>query len=358
MGLQAAVLDVYDDKGALLRQFFTDPGQLPDIVKTASPVRDDAPDSTFALVGREGDGPLLRKFPTHDAGNTVLSLLYFGETHEKLGQDLRIVAAAELELACGHYGLPVPALVAHIADHLVGDYVAPVQEGEKVASEDEYALQTDDGPRYPLRSAKDVSTADSYFQRHHKRFRPQDRHAFATKVASVAARFGLPLSDILQESAGDDWNDDACEYIEARRQVMLREEARPEAFKALDKLASAVGIGDKVDFVEALDSFDRHTRLNRYYDRFFPDAYGSTFGKVAEGAEIAKPTWRIGEVSVSQDELKLLSTHSRGIGQFREHFGEAAAAQFVKDPLAVFESMPAPSKKIIARLAGSLSDFQ
>ena len=75
------VLDVFDDEGALLKETFGY-DELPTQMKTANlnTEHDD-----WALV-LEVEGTEFKKFACNDAGNTAVSLLYFLNNYEVIGE--------------------------------------------------------------------------------------------------------------------------------------------------------------------------------------------------------------------------------------------------------------------------------
>lgn len=114
MKTAGVVLDFYDDMaGTLLKESFPTPDSLPEIVKTAhilsAEERDVLRDDAFALV-LVNEGKTLRKFACVDAGNTLLSALYFTENMDSLPVEAQKVAAANIIAACHEFGLPLRSL--------------------------------------------------------------------------------------------------------------------------------------------------------------------------------------------------------------------------------------------------------
>lgn len=117
--LSGLVLDIYDDKDAdVLRSIWGTAEELPDLVKQAQKVTPElearVPDHLYALVMHDGD-VTLRKFACIDAGNTALSVEYFLKTGHKLPAEAQKVAAANLQTACGWYGIEPPEQLEKVA---------------------------------------------------------------------------------------------------------------------------------------------------------------------------------------------------------------------------------------------------
>jgi len=114
------VLDVYDDpKGEVLRGIFPTEESLPALIKEASHITPELhaqlPDDAFALVLQNNGETTLRKYACVDGGNTALNVEYFIKTAHKLPTEAQKVAAQNLIVACGWYGLEPPEELQKIA---------------------------------------------------------------------------------------------------------------------------------------------------------------------------------------------------------------------------------------------------
>lgn len=111
------VLDLYDNPQDL-KTIFTSVDVIPDSVKIAHRLSSDElaslPDDAFALV-LLNDGDRLRKFACIDEGNTILNLGYFFLHGHKLPDEAQKTAAANLQVACGWYGIEVPEDLEKVA---------------------------------------------------------------------------------------------------------------------------------------------------------------------------------------------------------------------------------------------------
>lgn len=368
----AEILDFYDDQGALLRTLVEGPDDIPDFVKTASKVGHDSDNQLYALVLID-DGQVLRKYATADRGNTWLSTLYFALTRDRLPEEAQKVAAANLLEACEHFDIAAPDLLWEYSEgpcdsntvDVTGrrpvTKVASVQESEK--EEVDYAIERADGSKYyPLRDAAETRTAMDYFERNAGEFVPRERREFAVKVAKKAAEGALPLTQKVAAYSGSGWNPEVESHITARG-VFLRDAGAPLPAQAkLVKLARERANLDPEDFAATLEVFDREFGLDALWDRDLADPwyavtgdYPASFDKVAKGSIPSPATYQVGEVTVTEGELRGLA--QRGLNTLRSHFGGEFASEFLAEPLKVFESMPLPQRKFLARLATTHSDF-
>ncbi len=114
MSFEHTNLDFYDDGGALLKETFSSRASLPDFIKSAAVLGDDAAANQYALVLIE-DGRSLKKFATADAGNTFISAVYFAKNRHALPIEAQKVAAANLREAMLHFQIDVPGSLQKIA---------------------------------------------------------------------------------------------------------------------------------------------------------------------------------------------------------------------------------------------------
>lgn len=361
----ATVLDFYDDRGLLLRELVDDPGLIPDFVKTAEQVDQGAHPELFALVLQE-EGRAHKKYSTADAGNTWLSTLYFYETHDRLPEEAQKVAAARLVEACEHYHIEVPDFLyevigsiageipdSHIVD--VGGKAPPMQKVSHLEKEEVlYAIERSDGSKYyPLTDAKSVKTASEYFSTNHRSMVPRERREFAVKVASLAERGALPVSEAVKDYAGQEYSPHLKGHLATRYLHLTHSEAAPEVREKLVKVASLRQKVEPEDFAQALENFDRESGLDALWDREVPDPWYSTFAteKLAKGALPETQSFEVGVDRVTETELRHLA--SSGKRTVAAHFDSAIANAFEKDPIGVFKSMPLPQKRVMARMAAS-----
>jgi hypothetical protein len=110
MKTAGVVFDFYDDpNGSLLKQAFPTADVLPEAVKTAHILtpeeREVLRDEAYALVA-VNEGKVLRKFACVDAGNTLLSMLYFEKNASLLPEEARAAVAARLLQEAEAFKLP------------------------------------------------------------------------------------------------------------------------------------------------------------------------------------------------------------------------------------------------------------
>lgn len=362
MNIRFGTLDFYDDRGAILKKAVPSAADLPDFVKTASSVGEDDHSNQFALVMIDPDGNVHRKFATADKGNTWLSALYFGVTHDQLPAEAQKVAAANLVMACEAYDLEVPAAVLELSGddpptgnmvYISGDAKPPAKTVmQKAASET--ALPG----RYPLDSAADVQTAQAYFKENERALTPKQRHEYAVKTASAAKKVGLPVAPEIEKHASEKFSPLLQGHLDVRHHHLVEHGTPREKLIEFEKLAAARHRMHPIEFAEALERIDRETGLDAHWDKSVSDPWYSTFGMAlgldwgAGGDQSAGALVKVaedGSVTIVADRLRELAD----AGVIDEHFGKEVGVAFRQDPETIFNSMPLPQKKLIAQLASA-----
>jgi len=343
-------LDFYDDSGKLLKAAFPNRIEIPSIVKEAS-VSSDVSDNNYALImsGYEG---VSKKYPLHDAGNTWLSSLYYCSNRDKLPEEAQKVASSLIKEACVYYNINVPAVVE--ADSNPNGMKSNVIEMDKLyvnpsvktASERIYAI----GNKYPIDSPEGLKQAKTYFDENYRRMKPIERREFAVKVASVSKAAGMPIGANILNYSGDTYSDTLDAHLAVRYQYLNDLEADEQFKHEIVKLANIQKEIAPVEFAMALEKLDIVSKLNSYWDRDIADPWYSTFNieKNAMGTAEPKASFTIGEVHVTENELKTLAKDPIKLEGL---FGSEFSNEFIKNPIDLFKSMPRPQQKIIGKMA-------
>ena len=136
---------------------------------------------------------------------------------------------------------------------------------------------------------------------------------------------------------------------------LLKEDA--ESSSTLEKLSSIRETLTPEHFAHVLERFDSGTGLKRYWGKDIEDPYYSVFNieKIAAGFARPSATISFGAETVSESALLNLAKNPQLISK---NFGNEVANSFMKEPIKIFQSMPLPQKKFIARLAeDSIGNF-
>ena len=222
----------------------------------------------------------------------------------------------------------------------------------KVASSnnpDNYAVVLPDGSRYyPIHTWDLVKQAEVYFQEEKGRMQPEVRRQYATKLAAKATAMGYPLDAEIFEAGAESWA--PAGHLKAA--VEMRKIAcRPgEDREFLDELFEKRATVEPGVYAEVLRRFDVVHGFDKGWDHLILDPWASTFGM----NKTADVVWEEGNDRVTNDQLVSLAQNH--LKRLRQILTDCMCKEFLKDPVGIFESMPLPQKKIIARLAADHPD--
>ena len=369
-------LDYYDDRGETLKQKFPTLDKVPDIIKEATiQPKNRVPNEDFALIMIDG-GHVFRKYACADAGTTALSVIYFMEHGDKLPEEAQKTAASNLLAACLTHDLLPPASLTKKAELLITPpppvvgkkklrMLSSDEEAQKVASivdvtgkrpsprikvaaptkDEDYAVVMPDGSRhYPIHSWDLVKKAEDYFLENRIRFQPEIRRQFAVKLASKAAVMGYPISREVASLGAKTYAVDN-ELRDALDMRKIACDPKSGSREILDDLFEKRASIHPEVFAECLKRFDVAEGLDKGWDKIVPDPWSSTFG-IKTAAEVV---WQDGADSVTRDALENLACNR--LQMVIKEFTYDVAKEFKKDPIGIFESMPTPYKRVMARMA-------
>jgi hypothetical protein len=240
------------------------------------------------------------------------------------------VGQGQGDLEVNYKTLPKIATIVDVSNKV------PVRVFEKRSST-RFAL----GNSYPLDSYADVSAAVQYFDDYWTTMNSADRHTYAVKTASRADELGIETSELLARYGSTEYAPDIDAHLASRKA------AAPAYGGVYDAMREKRAEVSPDTFVELLKKVDEEAGLNWYYGGEVTDPYLATFGG-KEKAASSEWSWEgpNGE-SLNAEQLQGLV----GKEEFNSSFDKDITSEFAKDPIAIFDSMPAPTKAIMARLA-------
>ncbi len=197
---------------------------------------------------------------------------------------------------------------------------------------------------YHIEGYDQVKTASAYFVDNWKDFEPRKRHEYCVKLASRLEELGIDVPEDVARYGSETYAADVDSYV-AMRKSWVAEEYHPALNLLLEKRAMV----EPGTFAEALSDFDQMTGLNWNWDSQIADPWRSTFGPSLK--KLASQNWRWEDEDTRICEGDLIALATNGHEQVRKAYGEDFAKEFHKKPKTVFESLPAPEKLILARMA-------
>jgi len=214
----------------------------------------------------------------------------------------------------------------------------------------DYAVVIDGKGYYPIHTWDMVKKAEVYYQEERKRMQPAIRREYATKLAQKAAAMGYPLDPNIFEAGSLGWASSGHlkSAVEMRKIACApKSEGRAFLTELFEKRASMT----PSTYAECLRRFDVQTGLDKGWDISILDPWASTYGL----NKTAQVVWEDGADRVTSEELQQLATgHAKRLcGVLTDDMKK----EFMKDPVGIFESMPLPEKRLLARLASDHPEY-
>ena len=400
MSINGRILDVQDDPELELLKTAAGHGAVPADVLTMSADAistglDKLADAAFALVYTDGDEKI-RKYASSTADQTWISGLYFLKHGHHLDAATQIKVASRLVSSCQLFELEPSETLLDVAAGkrtLEPKYASAYGE----LTEDDFALIRDGHPMYPLVTLDHVKQAIDYFNENCRFFEPADRREFCLKVAAKLAGFTGALEanapkGVIQQMLSPKGEQAAAKAV---AKPSIKPPATPAAAKkgaempkimqdyagkdVSPKLGAAIhdrfihlGIEDDISkttllqiwdnrgslapekIAQLLEAFDRQSGLSNLWDRKIPDPYVSVFCKQADDGDQA--IYDEGGLLVTKTMVQKLGSRTE---ELTRHFDPGFAREFSLDPVTVFQSLPAPDKRVLAEMAvGSSQDVE
>jgi hypothetical protein len=237
--------------------------------------------------------------------------------------------------------------LASVVD-VTGKKPAPRVVHTRPTDENLYAVKLADGSlHYPIDTWDRIKTAEAYFQDERIRMDPEVRRQYAVKLARQSYFMGYPLDrDIVELGALSYHNDGHLKHASEMRKAVFPSGSHEHEF--LDEIFEKRAEIQPEVYAECLKRFDMMNGLDQGWDHVILDPWASTFG-----VKTAAVAWEDGADRVTEEELINLARNNSGHleGQFTEYF----TLEFIKDPITLFNSMPDPQKRILARMASDLA---
>lgn len=301
MDLAGIVFDIYDDVNySILREG----GE-----KIASCSFEPAdrlsrlPDSSFAVIIKTASGQTLRKYPRHTPDSIKISAFYLQKSKD-IPEEIKQAAV----------------------DGLVNkktNYIDLSNEPVKMASTQNYGLKINGKSYFPLDTVEQIKTAVATFKLSCDKLLPGERYELAQNIIKVASVNNVTLNNDIHKYASTELNKLAwLQGVKVRSQECL-DTAKVAALKAY-KPESAKNA------LVFLAEFDKNAGITNKV----PDIYTSVFADVMKIAGL--------KVASKSDKIKGISTE-----QIKQAYDANFAAEWEKDPVAVYESLPVPVKEEI-----------
>lgn len=319
------VLDQYDDGGALFRaELGSDPPG--DLLKTAADLASTRRYAADYALSFEGPHGVEHRFPTVDAGNTLISAMYFEKTAAALPTTVRTQTSQRLRAALDGFGFKT-------------------SEGfdKTAASEVDVLSYNTEQEGTSLEALFGVGAADDPFEMVRDEFSglsPRGKQRFAMTIKTA----GLELPPELEDYASTTLGSDVDAAIDLRM-LHVGAEQHP-AMRELKKTAAAC---DPAELVSFLEEFDASNGLTHLYGRRLPDPIMSVHSTVLRKTAMLKEATAVvaGREYAAQDISAFAKAQAT---QLSDTFGADLASELAARPVETLQSLPEPHQRAIARM--------
>ena len=209
--------------------------------------------------------------------------------------------------------------------------------------------------KYPLETEEQIKLANDYFGKYIDRFHPVERATIAGNIEKRASAMGMYLDSgwVQNYARRTEYSPDFDLHMKMRKEACAGQKIEfkgagiVDACELLDKLASHKDQYKPKDMIYALAQFDKAAGLESKYDHHMRDPIFTVFGSASRpGFDMKKLA-----TGISETELKKAASNESFIKKIASAFGENFSRDFKGDPIALFQSMPAPEKELITGFA-------
>jgi hypothetical protein len=248
----------------------------------------------------------------------------------------KALAAANAQAEKAFFASAPKAKSAHV------DPYVDVQHAEvSVVRKNKIASRTALDGRYSLDSFSDVETAVRYFEENWIGFDPADRHEFSVKTAARAEELGVPVPELMARYGSTEYAPDVDGHLVSRAL------ADPDHKEVWDDLAEKRAMIEPEQFAQLLREADELFGLDHYWGGPVSDPYYATFGG-AGSEKTAAAAW---EDPTTGDRVTYEQIAAIPQEKIAANFAADFAEAFQTDPTTIFNSMPADTKSVLARMA-------
>jgi hypothetical protein len=301
----------------------------------------------FGLFGITKRGQIVRRFPIHDAEHAKLAAVYFLRNRHKLPPSVSEKIAMRIHAACATFDVPSPfdglevnTAVLHEGpidlDRASGHW-NPKQAA--ATTEDDYALvvtRADGekigfyfcGTKEALQEAADTFETDGW-----RELDPAMRTEVARSLEERLRGEGFFVPEKVASYAATDLSPDLRDWLVARHSL-VPSTSRKALTEMWEKRAEFKGNA----LGRTLEQFDRMHGLQIYWDGKLADPYRSCY------AAAAGESVKVAGTDVSEAQIRQIASNTKKLAQF---FDMSSIAEFQRDPVAVFKSLPRPTQEIL-----------
>jgi len=336
------VLDFADDHGQSL---MTALGAPPEFLKTAAWVEPaEALDRDFALILRDPkSGEEVRKYASHDAGNTAVSMFYLTQAQGFLGAAALKTAAVNLRHSAAYQGVPIPDEVSKLAS------LELISNKDVIDERRVYHRPPRRSVTSPVAAKLAGFNLLSSAKEKWPDLQPHEKRAMALRI-SKTAEF-IPTMQVprhIHRYTGTQLSEKFASHMKRRLDYVRGEELRTE-YQRLAKVASALHPDEVARLVFQLDAnAGLRWRGGDRYGEKLADPYLCVYDAPPKEAEWS---WTSGADYTNATQLEMLAANPEAREIFTSTFTDELWQKFKAGPVETFTSQPEHSQRLMARMA-------
>ena len=262
-----------------------------------------------------------------------------------------------------------------VEEKIKSDTTAKKEARAKLSDKDFVFVSEKNGVKhrlFPITNREELLKQAAYFDANYKQFHMEHRNTFAKKLRDKAAEYKVRLNtQNISKYASNEWCPTAYECLKNRinqlkgvrvvynektaeyEAEILADDTRSQALIGYMKLADHIGEMDIDKYAHTLYLLDKASGLDKGYGKTIRDPYASTYKQAAfNTSDLIAPlnnltTMFMGKTISAKDLMNL------DIGSLGGMIDQSTFDELMKDPIAVFNSLPIPYKSVIIEALSS-----
>jgi len=253
--------------------------------------RESMDESNFGLILWHPNLGKFNKFATDSSGLVEINMALLASKMKDLPDEIIKIAAANLTCAAKNFGVQIPKdlekfasteYVYNTLDIRTIDEAKFIVKTSEIEEPKTYAVLGDN--KYPLDNKKDILKAATYFKKHHNKFSPLAKLAFALDVVNAAKNNDIAISKSEVEKYAsintDEFNVDLKDHIAVRQSYLKDDES--DIFEIYDELLEKSAELGPNRTASALYELDKKLGLTDSYGKGIEDSIISVFALTKE----------------------------------------------------------------------------
>ncbi|MBP5594704.1 MAG: hypothetical protein J6Y02_04920 [Pseudobutyrivibrio sp.] len=262
-----------------------------------------------------------------------------------------------------------------VEEKIKSDTAAKKEARAKLSDSDFVFVSEKNGVKhrlFPITNKDELLKQAAYFDQNYKQFHIEHRNTFAKKLRDKAAEYKVRLNtQTISKYASNEWCPTAYECLKNRinqlkgvrviynektaeyEAEMIADDTRSQALVGYMKLAEHIGDMDIDKYAHTLYLLDKASGLDKGYGKTIRDPYASTYKQAAfNTSDLVAPLNNLSTVFMGKT-INANDLMNLDIGSLGGMIDQSTFDELMKDPIAVFNSLPIPYKSVIIEAINS-----